>query len=61
MKAKEKLNLQEPGEKVIVLSSEITKSQQEIVPTSNTITVPSEKSVPNLQAWWNYFFANNNQ
>ncbi len=59
MKAKEKLNLQEPGEKVVVLSPGPIKIQQKIIPVNETAITPQEESVPNFRKWWNYFFSNN--
>ncbi len=58
MKAKEKLNLQEPNEKVVILSSGITKSRQKIISANDIVAISPEKSKPNFQKWWDYFFTN---
>ncbi len=59
MTAKEKLNLQEPDEKVVVLSQNPIKIKKKIVLGEQTANEynSSMKTVPNFQKWWNYFFS----
>jgi len=56
MEAKEKLNLQNPGEKIVVLSQNPVKIKKEIIPTVKHSASLPINSMPNFQKWWNYFF-----
>ena len=52
--AKLKLNLKNPGEKVIILPDE---SIQEASVTENIIEGSSEEETANYWEWWQYFFS----
>ncbi len=56
MKAKEKLNLQEPNEKVIILSQGFVKSKKKIIPINQTVQPLAIATESNFQKWWKYFF-----
>jgi cell division protein FtsB len=53
--AKDKLNLQDPGENVVIV-----KPNSSIVPSTQEITQTNEKKLvvktSNIQKWWDYFF-----
>ncbi|MCX6763514.1 MAG: septum formation initiator family protein [Candidatus Moranbacteria bacterium] len=58
--AKDKLNLQKPDEKVVVVRKSV--SEENRIPVSQeeiAETVPEKPSIPNYQKWWNYFFGKN--
>ena len=61
IEAKERLNLQNPGEKMVVISpSPITKDEKEAVYSSEKDKPIIEESPKdyrnNFQKWWDYFF-----
>lgn len=52
--AKEKLNLQKPDEKVVVIKPNVTEQEQLIV--DDLKELPDEIVTPNYLKWWNLFF-----
>lgn len=59
--AKDKLNLQDKGEEVVVIKPSLTKkeSTQENIDPINRDSVRNSSpdvEMPNPQKWWNYFF-----
>jgi len=52
--AKLKLNLKNPGEKVIILSDELIQEQ---VVSENKIEERTEEETANYWEWWQYFFS----
>lgn len=53
--AKDKLNLQNPGENVVVIKPGVAREQ--VVEAENeNIPQPLPPVVPNPQKWWKYFF-----
>lgn len=53
--AKDKLNLQNPGENVVVIKPGVAKEQGIKIETEN-IPQPLPPGIPNPQKWWKYFF-----
>lgn len=53
--AKDKLNLQNPGENVVVIKPGVAKEQNMEIESENS-PQPLPPSVSNPQKWWKYFF-----
>lgn len=53
--AKDKLNLQEPGEEVVVIKPTVN-TQEKLATVTESVPLPIESVVPNPQKWWNHFF-----
>jgi cell division protein FtsB len=53
--AKDKLNLQNPGENVVVIKPGVAKEPVPQVENEN-LTQPMPPNVSNPQKWWRYFF-----
>ncbi len=56
MVAKEKLNLKNPDEQVVILSQSPQKIEEKVTPISKPTVIPQTKPIPNFQKWWNYLF-----
>ncbi|HHE46037.1 MAG TPA: hypothetical protein ENL05_01690 [Candidatus Moranbacteria bacterium] len=56
MVAKEKLNLKNPDEQVVILSQRPQKNEEKVTPISEPTVIPQTKPISNFQKWWNYFF-----
>jgi len=55
--AKDKLNLQNKEEKVVIIKPSITKeATSEEKSSDNGISFPEPDNSPNYVRWWNYFF-----
>lgn len=55
IQAKDKLNLQNPKENLIIITQEIMKKEESI--SAEKIAQMQESiQIPNYQKWWNYFF-----
>jgi len=52
--SKDKMNMQKPDEKVIVVNQEISRESQVAGVQQNQ--VQNEQYVPNYLKWWNFFF-----
>ncbi|HRY27811.1 MAG TPA: septum formation initiator family protein [Candidatus Moranbacteria bacterium] len=52
--SKDKMNMQKPDEKVIVVNQEISREPQIAGAQQNQIQ--NEQYVPNYLKWWNFFF-----
>ncbi|HEX7586043.1 MAG TPA: septum formation initiator family protein [Patescibacteria group bacterium] len=55
--AKDKLNLQNPGENIVVIKPSITKKDQVEEKKAENV-IMEEKKVINPIKWWHYFFKN---
>lgn len=53
--AKDKLNLQDPGENVVVIKPSVAKEAQIEQKTSSDLPA-GEPKIPNPAKWWDYFF-----
>jgi cell division protein FtsB len=53
--AKDKLNLQNPGENVVVIKPGIVK-EKNIEPGNENIPQPLPSETSNMKKWWKYFF-----
>jgi cell division protein FtsB len=53
--AKDKLNLQNPDEKVIIVKPSINE-QAQLAPKEDTTQRDVASIIPNYLKWWNYFF-----
>ena len=57
--AKEKLNLQKPDEKVVVVRPSLSEENRAAFSqTEQTMPLPETPKIPNPKKWWNYFFGN---
>jgi len=52
--SKDKMNMQKPDEKVIVVNQEVSRESQVAGVQQNQ--VQNEQYVPNYLKWWNFFF-----
>lgn len=55
--SKDKMNMQKPDEKVIVVNQEISREPQ--IAGAQQNQVQNEQYVPNYLKWWNFFFKYN--
>lgn len=56
--AKDKLNLQSPDESLVIIKPGVSK-EVSVLPENPIIVmphVPDEKTAPNYEKWWDYFF-----
>lgn len=53
--AKDKLNLQNPGENVVVIKPGVAR-EQAVETEGENMPQPLPPAVPNQQKWWNFFF-----
>ncbi len=53
--AKDKLNLQNPGENVVVIKPGVAKEQGAVAENEN-LPQPLPPNIPNPRKWWKYFF-----
>ncbi len=52
--SKDKMNMQKPDEKVIVVNQEISQESQ--IDGVRQDEIQNEQSMPNYLKWWNFFF-----
>jgi cell division protein FtsB len=53
--AKEKMNLQKPGEKVVIIKPSLSQEDSAVV-EKQVVAEVNNKDLPNYQKWWNQFF-----
>lgn len=59
LEAKANLDLQSPGEKVVVITPSPTQpGEQSDHAAAVSAPAPATQPLPNWQKWWNYFFGN---
>lgn len=56
VQAKEKLNLQSPDEKLIIINQDLIK-KEEVVPPEDAPAILEKEKTPNFIKWLNYFFS----
>lgn len=54
--ARMKLNLQKPGEKVIIVDGAEDTQKIESADGTSSLTTPSNNTLSNAKKWWDYFF-----
>ena len=59
VQAKDKLNLQSPGESVVIIAPKNSEGD-EVGQALKTETVPNSDNTSNPVRWWNYFFNSQN-
>lgn len=56
IEAKDKLNLQDPGEKVVIVSQNPIEKKEILAEPENNSNSKKLSYIPNYEKWWNYFF-----
>jgi cell division protein FtsB len=56
IEAKDKLNLQDPGEKVVIVSQNPIEKKEIPAEPENNSNGKKLSYIPNYEKWWNYFF-----